>query len=88
MEKVTIATEKSMKRNFERNEYNDSDVVLLTNWITKINIKKSYLKWDKPKKGTKHQRNERPDIKGVITKVKHKICYARIIEIVNERLEI
>ena len=24
----------------ERNEYNESDVALLTNWISKINIKK------------------------------------------------
>ena len=31
MEKVAITTEKSRKRNSERNEYNKGDVVLLTN---------------------------------------------------------
>ena len=31
MEKMAIATEKSKKRYFERNEYKESDVVLLTN---------------------------------------------------------
>ena len=39
MGKVAIATEKSRKRHLERNEYKESDVVLLTNWISKINIK-------------------------------------------------
>ena len=43
MEKVAIATEKSRKRHLERNEYKESDVVLLTNWISKINIKKTIL---------------------------------------------
>ena len=27
-----------------RNEYNEGDVALLTNWISKINFKKSYFK--------------------------------------------
>ena len=39
MEKVAIATDKSKKRHLERNEYKESDVVLLTNWISKISIK-------------------------------------------------
>ena len=43
MEKVAIATEKSRKRHLERNEYKESNVVLLTNWISKINIKKTIL---------------------------------------------
>ena len=60
-EKVVIANEKSRKRHLERNEYKESDVVLLTNWISKINIKK-YFKRKKPTKGTKHQRTERYDI--------------------------
>ena len=88
MEKVAIATEKSRKRHLERNEYKKSDFVLLTNWISKINIKKPYFKREKPKKGTKHQRAERYDIKGIVTKVKHQVCYVKIIEIVNEREEI
>ena len=88
MEKVAIATEKSRKRHLERNEYKESDVVLLTNWISKINIKKPYFKREKPKKGTKHQRAERHDIKGIVTKVKHQLCYVKIIDIVNEREDI
>ena len=54
----------------------------------KISIKKPYFKREKPKKRTKHQRTERHDIKGVITKAKLKNCYVRIIEIVNERKDI
>ena len=54
MEKVAITTEKSRMRHLERNEYKESDVVLLRNWISKINIKKLYFKREKPKKGTKH----------------------------------
>ena len=72
LEKMAIATEKSRKRYFKRNEYKEGDVVLLTNWISKINIKKPYFKWEKSKKGTKHQRAERHDIKGVITKASTK----------------
>ena len=71
-----------------RNEYNDGDVVLLTNWISKINIKKSYPKREKPKKGTMHQKAERHEIKGVVTKAKLQICNLRIIEIANEREDI
>ena len=56
MEKVVIANENSMKWHIERNEYNEGDVILLTNWISKINIKKFYFKREKQKKGTKHQR--------------------------------
>ena len=37
------------------------DVVILTNWISKINIKKPHFKREKPKKGTKHLRTERLD---------------------------
>ena len=67
----------------ERNEYND-DVFLIKNWISKINIKKLYFKREKRKKGTKHQRTERHDIKGVVTKAMLQICYVRIIEFTNE----
>ena len=59
------STKKSRKRH-NKNENNESDVVLPTNWISKINIKKSYFKREKLKKGTKHRRTERHDIKGVI----------------------
>ena len=44
MEKVAFATEKSRKIYQERSEYNEDDVVLLTNWISKVNIKKPYFK--------------------------------------------
>ena len=43
-EKVVIANEKSRKRHLERNKYKESDVVLQTNWISKINIKKTLKK--------------------------------------------
>ena len=85
MEKVAIAGENWRKRRFERNEYNEDDVVLITNWISKTNIKKPYFEREKPKKGTENQRTERHNAKGVVTKVKLKICNDRIIEIVNER---
>ena len=82
MEKVAIATENSRKRNFERNKYNEGDVVQLTNWISKLSLR-NHTSREKPKKGTKHQRTERHDIRGVITNGNHQICYIRIIEIVN-----
>ena len=72
----------------ERNEHNEGDVDLLTNWISKISIKKLYFKREEQKEETKHQRTERKDIKGIVTKAKLKICYDRIIETVNERINI
>ena len=54
----------------------------------KINIKKPYFKRQKPKKGTKHQRTERHDIKAVDIKANLQVCYIRIIKIVNEREDI
>ena len=84
MENVAIANENSRKLHIERSEYNEGNVDLLANWISKINIKKSYFKREKPKKGTKHQRVEIHEIKGVVTKAKLQICNARIIEIVNK----
>ena len=45
MEKVEITDwEINEEIYLERNEYG-GDVVLLINWISKINIKKSYFKW-------------------------------------------
>ena len=38
MEKVAIVAENSRKRHFERNKYNEGDVVLLTNWISKLSL--------------------------------------------------
>ena len=89
MLKVAISTEKSRKRHLER-ETNIRIVMLSYEQIgyKKINIKKPYFKREKPKKGTKHQRAERHDIKGIVTKVKHQVCYVKIIEIVNEREDI
>ena len=88
MKKVVIANENSRKWHLERYEHNQCDVVLLTNWILEFNIKKFYFKRKKSKKGTKHQRTERNDIEGVVTKAKFQIFYARIIEIINERKDI
>ena len=45
MEKVEITDwEINEEIYLKRNEYG-GDVVLLTNWISKINIKKPYFKW-------------------------------------------
>ena len=65
----------------ERNEYNEGDVVLLTNWKSKININKPYFKKKKLAKRIKKQRTERYDIIGVVNKEKIQICNVRIIEI-------
>ena len=56
-EKVAIATEKLRKRHLERNEYKESDVVLLTNWISKIIIKKTMLQKRETKKRNKASKN-------------------------------
>ena len=42
--KVAIVTENSKKWYLERNEYNEGDIVLIINWISKINTKKPYFK--------------------------------------------
>ena len=55
------------------------------NWISKLLLLRNHTSREKPKKGTKHQRIERHDIRGVITNRNHQIYYIRIIEIVNER---
>ena len=83
MEKVAIATENSRKRHFERNKYNEGDIVQLTNWISKLSLR-NHTPREKPKKGTNLQWTERRDIKGVITNGNHQICYVRIIEITNQ----
>ena len=44
MKKVAIAAENSRKRHFERNKYNEDDVVLLTNWISKLSLRNHTLK--------------------------------------------
>ena len=56
---------------------------MLTNWINNVNPKKQYYNREKLKKGSKHQRHERYDMKGIITKIKHRVCYVKIIDIVN-----
>ena len=88
MEMVAIVIEKLRKKNLERNEYNKGDAVLLINQNSKTNIKKSCFKREKPKKGIKHQRTEGYDIKVIVTKVKQKVSYIRIIEIINEAEDI
>ena len=60
---------------------------MITNWIQKID-KKQYFKREKPKKGSKHQRQERNGIRGKITKIKHQVCYAMITEVINSREDI
>ena len=50
MEKVPIEMKIQEMTPRERNEYSEGDVVLLTNWISKTNIKKPYFKREKSKK--------------------------------------
>ena len=85
---VIIQTEKSRKKHLENSLYKINDEILLMNWINKINLKKQYYNREKLKKGSKHQRHERYDMKGVITKIKHQVCYVKIIDIVNSRDDI
>ena len=56
-----------------------------TNWVHQINPKKLYFKRDKIMKGSKIQRKQGFDIKAIISKIKHPVCYAQIIGIVNQR---
>ena len=49
MEKVAIVAENSRKRHFERNKYNEGDVVQLTNWISKL-ILRNHTSKEEPKK--------------------------------------
>ena len=65
-ELAIIQTEKSRekKKHLENSLYNIKDEILLTNWINKINPKKQYYNKEKLKKGSKHQRHERYDMKG------------------------
>ena len=85
---VIIQTEKSRTKHLENSLYKINDEILLTNWINKINPKKQYYNREKLKKGSKHQRYERYDMKGIITKIKHQVCYVKIIDIVNSRDDI
>ena len=85
---VMIATEKSRKEHLENSLYKEDDEVMITNWIQKINPKKQYYKREKPKKGSKHERHERYDIKGKVTKIKHQVCYVVITEVINSRDDI
>ena len=39
-------------------------------------------------KGSKHQRQEGFDIKAIISKVEHQVCYVRILGIVYQREDI
>ena len=39
-------------------------------------------------KGSKHQRQERSEIRGKITKTKHQVCYVMITEVMNSREDI
>ena len=39
MEKVKIAAENLRKRHQERNKYYEGDVVLFTNWISKLSLR-------------------------------------------------
>ena len=59
---------------------------MITNWIKKLT--KNNILRDKPKKGGKHQRQERHDIRGKIAKIKLQVCYAMITEVINSREDI
>ena len=85
---VMITTEKSRKKHLENSQYKVDEEVMITNWIQKIDKKKQYFKREKPKKGSKHQRQERHDIRGKITKIKHQVCYVMITEVINSREDI
>ena len=86
---VIIQTENlEKKKHLENILYKINDEILLTNWINKINPKKQFYNREKLKKGNKHQRHERYNMKGVITKIKHPVCYVNIIDIVNSRDDI
>ena len=65
MEKVEISAENSVKRHLERNEYNEGDVVLLTNLISKLTLRNQRKELS--------IKTERHDIKGVVTNTKHQI---------------
>ena len=49
---------------------------------------RNHISREKPKKGTKHQGTERHYIKGVVAKVKLQVCYVKIFDITNERIDI
>ena len=53
MEKVAIEAENLKKRQFWRNKYNEGNVFLLTNWISKLSLRNHTSK-KRPKKETKH----------------------------------
>ena len=77
-----------LKKHFENNLYKINDEILLTNWINKIIPLKKYHNKEKLKKGRKHQRHERYDMKGIITKIKYQVYYVKIIDIFNSRDDI
>ena len=87
IEKVAIAAENSKMQHLERNKYNEGDVVQLTNWISKLSLRNHNSK-ERNQRKEKSIKEQRHDIKGVITNGNHKICYVKIIEIVNERKDI
>ena len=51
-------------------------------------ILRNHTSKEEPKKGTKHKKTEKYDIKGVVSKAKLQICNFRIIENANEREDI
>ena len=84
-ENIAIATEQSWKITHWKNLYKVESNILKTNWVHQINPKKLYFKQDKLMKGSKIQRQQGLDIKAIISKLKHLVCYARILGIVNQR---
>ena len=59
----------------------------ITRWINNINSKKPYFNREKPKK-SKYRREERYDIIGVATRVKHQVLYVRVTSISNGRSDV
>ena len=88
IKKTTIATEKSKKRYFERIEYKKGYVVLLTNWISKLVLRNHTSKKRSLRKQISKKKPKRHDIKEVVTKVKHQVCYVRIAEMFKTRNDI
>ena len=71
-------------------------IIVLINFYGLIQSKKNLiLKIDKnntirekTKKASKHQRHGRYDIRGKITKIKHKVCYEMITEVMHLREDV
>ena len=79
--KVIITSEK-----YRKNLYKVEEVVMITNWIHKID--KNNNKRETKERKKKHQINERYDIRGKLAKVKHQVRYVIETEVIDLREDI